>query len=352
MTVSKEETPTQGILTKTTPADQGLVKFPTLSPHLEFHNIGDDQSILVSESFNTLLEGKLYSDVLSLLDRSCTLETIVAELKDEHDLASVLTTIATLSSKGYVVSAEHSMDRAQAAYWSTLGASPRWVEHRLAEARVQIEGDNAELARLLREAGVVVSKVDPQLNVLICEDYLAQEFTARNRRQLALKAPWMLARPRGIEPLFGPIFHADAIGPCWSCLAHRLRSHQEVHAFLRAVSGENEAFKPFATNSVALDGIYRLIANEIVNWLVLGVSASLHQHAIVVNIATFETSKHYTMRRPQCSDCGDQNLIRSDRSPVPLCLSASPKTERNSGGTRSVPASGHIAKISPPHKSG
>ena len=59
-TTQTKMNPRQGILTKTTPADQGLVELPALAPHLQFHEIGEGQMLLVSESFDTLLHGGLY----------------------------------------------------------------------------------------------------------------------------------------------------------------------------------------------------------------------------------------------------------------------------------------------------
>ena len=57
--------PRQGMLTKTTSSDQGLVELPALVPHLQFHVIGEQQTLLVSETFNTLLHGELYCNLLS-----------------------------------------------------------------------------------------------------------------------------------------------------------------------------------------------------------------------------------------------------------------------------------------------
>ena len=137
--------PRHGILVKTTPADVGLVQLPALTPHLQFHEIDEQQTLLVSESFNTLLHGKLYSNLLPLLDGRRPLDEIVAALEGAHAAADVLAAMASLSAKGYVVSADHGMDRSRAAYWSSLGASPRWVEQRLAESRIAVEGDDGRL---------------------------------------------------------------------------------------------------------------------------------------------------------------------------------------------------------------
>ena len=328
--------PRQGILLRTTPRDQGLVRLPALAPHLQFRAIGEQQTLLVSESFNTLLHGKLYPDLLPLLDGRHAQEKIAARLADAHAVADVLAAIVSLTAKGYVVSAEHGMKAARAAYWSSLGASPRWVEQRLAESRVAVEGDGGRLAGCLEASGARVGTDDPTLTVIVCEDYLEEGLADVNRRQIELDAPWMPVRPRGIEPLFGPVFRPSGPGPCWACLAYRLRSHREVHNFLRNLGGEEAAFKPFAADPAVLEALYGLTAAEIVKWLVLDEAAPVNGQAIAMNIGTFASSQHPVMRRPQCPACGDESLHRPDRPPVPLSLERSPKAHLNSGGARTV----------------
>ncbi|MDE0386492.1 MAG: TOMM precursor leader peptide-binding protein [Defluviicoccus sp.] len=333
-----------GILTKATPEDRGRVELPALVPHFRFHDIGQQQTLLVSESFNTLLHGALNRDLLPLLDGGHRLDEIVEGLQGAHSAADVLAAVVSLSAKGYVVSADHGMDRCQAAYWSSLGASPRWVERRLAEARIAVEGGDERLSRHLADCGAGVRAADPELTVTVCDDYLEPRLADANRRRLEARAPWMLVRPRGMEALFGPIFRPGDRGPCWDCLAHRLRNHREVHGFLRNFAGEKAAFKPFASQPAVLEALYGLIAAEIVKWLVLDEAAAIHEHAIAMNVGTFETSRHRVMRRPQCLACGDEALHRPDRPPVPLKLGTSPKTHRNSGGARSVAPEVTLAK--------
>ena len=325
-----------GILTRTTSEDHGRITFPALTPHLQFRDIGDERALLVSESFNTLLHGKLYCDLLPLLDGQRPIDEIVAALRDTHLDAAVSATIVSFSGKGYVVSAEHGMDRNRAAYWSSLGASPRWVERRLAESSVDVLGGHVPLARYLEESGARVGTGDPTLTVVLCDDYLDAHLAGSNRRQLETAAPWTLVRPRGMEALFGPVFPAGGEGPCWDCLAYRLRNHQEVHSFLRNIAGEEAAFKPFATQPGVAHALYGLIAAEIVKWLVLDEAALIHAHAVAIDVGTLESSRHRVTRRPQCPACGDEAYRRPDRHPAPLCLKTSPKAHRNSGGARTV----------------
>ena len=344
MPAQTDTKPRQGILHRTTPADRDLVTLPALAPHLQFRDIGERQTLLVSESFNTLLHGELYPDLLPLLDGGHPQDEIVAALEGTHAAADVLAAIVSLSAKGYVVSADHGMDRHRAAYWSSLGASPRWVERRLAETSVAVEGDDGRLTGHLEESGTVVGARDPGLTVIICDDYLDARLAEANRRQLDMGAPWTLVRPRGMEALFGPVFRADREGPCWECLASRLRGHREVHAFLRNVVGEGAAFKPFAAEPAVLESLYGLIAAEIVKWLVLDRAAPIDERAIAMNVGTFTSSQHRIVRRPQCLSCGDEALHRADRPLAPLRLEASPKAHRNSGGARSVAPDVTLAK--------
>ncbi|MYE35779.1 MAG: TOMM precursor leader peptide-binding protein, partial [Gemmatimonadales bacterium] len=344
MAAEKHARPRHGILTRTTHADRGIVKFPALTPHLRFHDIGEAQVLLVSESFNTLLHGKLHGDLLPLLDGRHPCDEIVVALEGAHAATDVLATIAALAAKGYLVSADHGMDRSRAAYWSSLGASPRWVEERLAQSSVTVEGDDGGLSRHLEANGARVATGEPQLTVVVCGDYLEATLAEVNRRQLEAGAPWTPVRPSGMEPLFGPIFRADRQGPCWDCLAYRLRSHREVHGFLRNIAGEDAAFRPFAAQPAVLEAMYGLIAAEIVKWLALGESAPIHDQAIAMDIGTFASSHHRVVRRPQCLACGDEALYRPDRPPVPVSLKASPKAHRNSGGARIMAPGATLAK--------
>ena len=336
--------PRRGILIRTTPFDRGLVELPALAPHLQFRDVGEQQALLVSEWFNTLLHGKLYTDLLPLLDGRRSCDRIVTALKGAHAAADVTAAIASLSARGYVVSADHGLDQHRAAYWSSLGASPRWVERRLEESRIAVVGDEGRLAQHLEKCGGRVAPCDPALTVIVCDDYLDERLATENQRRLEQGTPWMLVRPRGVEPLFGPVFRADDTGPCWACLSYRLRSHREVHNFLRNFAGEEAAFKPFAADPAVLEGFCGLIAAEVVKWLVLEQEAPLHEQAIAMNLGTFTSSRHPVTRRPQCPACGDEALHRPDRAPVPLRLNASPKAHRNSGGARTVAPEVTLAK--------
>ena len=333
-----------GILSKITPLDRSPVAVPVLAPHLDFRLIGKDRTLLVSESLTTLLRGTIYGDILGLLDGRRERDDIVAALRDSHATLDVRAALTALTVQGYVVSGEHTMERGRAAYWSALGASPRWAEERLAASRVAVTGDNGRLARHLAAMAVDVVTNRPALSVTICDDYLDEGHADLNRRQIESGLPWMLVRPRGLEPLFGPIFRPAQDGGCWVCLTHYLRNHQEVRSYLCSRYGARAAPVPLVAEPAVQDAVYGLVAAEIAKWLVLEDGAPLHRAAITLRLDRGDRSHHPVRRRPQCATCGDEALSRPDRPPVSVRLRSSPNGTRNCAGLRSVSPEATLAR--------
>ena len=326
-----------GILKKTASADAAPIGKPALAPHFEVHTVDGRRAFLVSETFNTLLHGELHVDLLPLLDGRRSRSDILAALSGKHSESAIGSALAALASKGYVVSGDHAMDPGQAAFWTSLGVSPRWAEERLAASSVSVSAGGRSLARRLGAMSVTVEGRDPTLSVTVCGEYLDPAHAEINRRNIAAGAPWLLVRPNGVQPLFGPVFRPAEQGPCWACLAYRLRGHQEIHNFLRNLTGDDAACAPRAAEPAVAEAVHALAAVEIAKWLVLGDAAPIHGHAISLNAADPGSERHAIMRRPQCLACGDESLYRPDRPPVPVRLRPSPKNVRNSGGLRSVP---------------
>ncbi len=351
--------PVSGMPGKTA-ADTGLIARPKLAPHFQCHAIDDQQVFLVSESFNTLLHGKIYSSLLPLLDGCQTRSNIIDSLSDEYSEAEVSKALTSLTARGYVVSGDYQMVDGRAAFWTALGATPCWAEERLSAASVTVSGDVISLTSLVTQLqGMGITVLDeesvggikpemetPALAVVFCNDYLDEHLESVNRRHIESGMPWMLIRPGGLQPLFGPVFRPAEQGACWCCLAYRLQGHQEVHNFLRNLTGDNNTVAPRAIEPAVAELICSLAAVEIAKWLLLGKNASLHNAAISLDTDNLKVRHHRVMRRPQCIACGDENLFLPDRQPLPVQLQSSPNKIRNSGGLRSVSPKATLAKYS------
>ena len=320
------------------------VERPTLAPHLEYRAIGDGQILLISETFNTLLHGAVYEALLPLLDGDRSQESIVAALDGAHPQADVRKALAFLEARSYIVAGDHGMERGRAAFWSSQGVSPRRLEQRLQAAQIALHGDADQLAPRLQALGVAVGSDRPTLSVYMASDYLDDKFIAINQEHLQSATPWTLVRPAGMQPIFGPVFRPAQNGPCWTCLSHRIRNHQEVHSFVRNHCGAEAAFRPNVAEPVALEVVCGMAAIEIARWLALGDAAPLHDHAITLDVSDMKSTHHQVMRRPQCPVCGDEQLYRIDRPARPLRLQSAPKTLCNSGGARTATPAQTLAR--------
>ncbi len=321
-------------LFRVTEADRGTVERPLLSPHLEVRPLGGEAALLVSETFNAALYGRRYVDLLPLLDGTRTRREIAAALSGTYGPLEIQTALVSLASKGYAVSGEFGLDRDAAAFWCSVGVSPRWAEERLGSARVSVSGDEGgRLGSALAAMGLAVVADGATLNVVRASDYLEHEET--NRRHLASGVPWVLVKADGSWPLFGPVFRPGEGGACWACLAHRMRGNNEVENYLRNAGGAGVV--PQVTVPPFADAVLGLAATEIARWVVLGDAAALHEHALSLSLYDLAGERHPVMRRPQCAACGEEALRRADRAPSPVALGSSPKPVRNSGGLRSVP---------------
>ena len=318
-----------------TPEDRGIIERPMLRPNFQHHLLGHEAVMLVADTAANVLYGQRYADLAPLLDGTRDRHEIAAALQEKHAPLAVQTTLVSMATKGYICSAEYSMDSGSAAFWSEVGVSPRYAEQRLKAARIALHGDDPKLAAAIEGAGMTLASAEDQesLAVFVTRDYLDDANRELNRRRLEAGSPWMLAALGGIWPIFGPVFR-PAEGPCWHCLAHRFNGNREVERFVRlhgeARKAESRiAFAPF------VELMRQLAAVEIALWVVSGDRAALHEHAIGGNVATGR-SQHRVMRRPQCMSCGDADHHRPDRPAVPVTLRPSPKPVRNSGGVRIV----------------
>ena len=323
-----------------TEADRGLVERPLLVPYLEVRLLDREVALLVSETFSAALYGRLYFDLLPLLDGTRTRHEIVSELSGAYRPIEVQTALVSLASKSYVVSGEFEIGREAATFWCLLGVSPRWAEERLASARVSVSGDEGgRLGSALEAMGLAMVSNDAEatLRVVRTTDYLDTGHAETNQRCLVAGTSWVLVKAAGSWPLFGPVFRPSKGGACWACLTHRLRGNNEVDNFLRNALGHSASILPSVTAPPFADAVVGLAAMEIAKWVVQEEASALHEHALSMSVHDLVGERHLVMRRPQCTACGDEALYRPDRESVPVVLGPSPKPVWNSGGLRSVP---------------
>ncbi|KRV47777.1 hypothetical protein AQ490_05225 [Wenjunlia vitaminophila] len=171
------------------------------------------------------------------------------------------------------------------------------------------------------------------LTVVLCEDYLSDELAAVDAAHRASGRPWLLAKPVGADLWVGPAFRAG--GPCWHCLAHRLRGHRQAEGHVQRALGRSGPVPRPVGGLAALDGLgARLVALEAVKWLA-GHRHPAQQGVWVLDSLSLESRTHPLRARPQCSACGDPSLV-AEATSRPVVINSRPKVAMLSGDHRAL----------------
>ena len=307
-------------------------------PHLELKILDSERAFLLGEREQFMLTGKLQVLMAPLLDGRRSVQELAAALEGRVSLPEVLYTLSLLEKRGYVVEVTSELSLEAAAFWQASGTPPAEAAARLAEAPVTVlalDGlDPAPLAQALAGAGLTVQDGAPFQLVLV-RDYLTPELEALNQRALARRELWMPVKPTGMAPWVGPVFRPGE-GPCWACLAHRLRWNRPVETFLRETTGASGPLtRPRAELPASLRMGLDLAATSLARWLVTGRQGSLGQALLALDFPRLQLTEHAVVRRPQCPACGEPELLKS-RGARPVVLEARPRGFTEDNGFRSI----------------
>lgn len=331
--------------------------------HLRPVLAGGERVFLLGEQEQFVLKGRLYELVASMLDGQRSIREIISALEDHAHPAEVYYTIDSLLDKGYLVDASPELDAGVAAFWQSLGIEPGAARDRLdavsvavmrvgaeaataaatatatttgaeTEAAAKDEGDIEPARRALEAAGL---RVDSQadLVLVITDDYLAPELETLNLRAIAEGSPrWMLLKPTGTTAWIGPIFRPGE-GPCWTCLAARIRHNRPVEAFLQSRSGDQQKRTPppSVTPASSLSALH-LAAVHLARFIASGGHSPLTSALLTLELAGTNAETHSIKKRPQCPVCGDKDLLRR-RAESPIALTTRPKRAADNPDSKS-----------------
>jgi ribosomal protein S12 methylthiotransferase accessory factor len=171
-------------------------------------------------------------------------------------------------------------------------------------------------------------------SVVLCDDYLAPQLRTIGARHRAKGRPWLLAKPCGAEPWVGPVFRPDS-GPCWSCLAHRLRAHRRSELPVQQALGMAGPVPRPVTSLTAGRALgLHMVVLEAAKWLA-GMRRGVPDAVCTLDTLTLRTSHHPVQRRPQCPECGDTGLV-AERVRRPVVAMSRPKAAHGGGNDRAL----------------
>jgi ribosomal protein S12 methylthiotransferase accessory factor len=248
----------------------------------------------------------------------------------------VLYALLKLEENGYVTEAAPGPSSEAAAFWGASGVDAARAASLLAATPVAVLASGGEdtgpLAEALAMAGVVVQD-GAALRVVVTRDYLDPALEALNRRAFGERSRWMPVKPTGSTPWIGPMFRPGA-GPCWACLAVRLRANRPVETYLADRSeGAAPIVPPRALLPASARAALDLAALTVARWIVDGGRGSVDDKLLALDLRRPGVEQHTVVRRPQCPACGDPDLMRK-RAEAPVVLEPRPKGFTADGGYR------------------
>lgn len=305
--------------------------------HLRAEAAGDELVFLLGDDVQFALRGRIYALVAPLVDGTRAVGEILAALAGVAPAPDVYFALRTLEQRGYLVDVAPSRalglsDRA-AGFWHALGNDPAVAAARCAGPPITVDAlagaEAAPVRAAIVEAGLRLAGPDDDrdpaaIRVVVTTDYLDPALAEIDRAARADGRRWLPLRPTGLAPRFGPLF-GRADGPCWRCLAHRLRWNRPIEAFLQRRTG---APAPLTVPPIALTGSARTAANlaalALAWWLADGGTGAIDDHLIAIELTELRGVRHRVTRRPQCPACGDPARY-TERARAPVELTSRPK---------------------------
>jgi ribosomal protein S12 methylthiotransferase accessory factor len=319
---------------------------PQFAPNYSVYVLPPDSVCFYSEDRKFFLHGELFCIVADAIAAGKSFGQIVREQTKKFPADVVDQAIKWLIERRYIVPKRQTAADAAAGYWATLGIPLEMAAKNLQKCKVRVQSVDAkgakQLGAALRKLGVRVVDRSATLTVVLVDDYLEGKLEPLNRQHLSDRTPWLLVQPSGVFPLVGPVF-SPGKGPCWTCLAERMKRNREVRAMLDRRQARRVAVSPLAKDSLGHSGI-ELAAVEIAKAIASDFRTPLNDHLVSLDLSGPTIVKHYVPRRPQCPSCGQKKLRDPRREPVPLVLTAGAKPVMTSGGYRSVSSRATVAK--------
>lgn len=324
-----------------------------LKPQFSVHVVGDRQVLLLSEERSFRLKGKLYVALVPYLDGTHTPEEIIDAFKERAPEERVRFALSNLLDKDYAGPYAQGAPDARQAFWVELGLNPVDAERSLGGLRLaavtlgRSEGADAAAAErfgaAMSDAGIGVAEPDDaDLLVALVDDYLQPELAELNERMRADGRRWLPLKPGGSMPYLGPVFRPDD-GPCWACLAKRLRENRPGDGL---VAGNGLAVRPArARTPASLALAMNLAAVELARLGAGAEDAALERHVLSLNLKTHALRRHLVHWQPHCPVCGSRDIDPLESGMRPIEVTPQAMVPQADGGWRVASAEDVLSRL-------
>lgn len=298
---------------------------PRLAPDARYLAVGSEGVLFQTESEGAFaVSGSLWQRLLPKLDGAKSVEELAEEFGNPSEVFEFYRALFLLKKRKLVEDGPAPTDPAEL-FWKASGTGAR---------RVRIESIGGVSTELLeRMLAIAEIEIDPSasITIVLTDDYRRNSLALINERQLQNKNPWLLMRCCGWRTWLGPVFTPGA-GPCWECLASRLRMNQTELEFVEGLAGGTAVAEPLP--STAATSLLVSFAVPVIERVCLTRDAGALVNSIwTIQLDTFTHDTHHVVRRPQCPACGNPALAGGSAD---FHLQARPATAETNVESRSA----------------
>jgi len=323
----------------------GLDEVLAFKPTLSIERLGANTAFLIGEREHFVLSGARTIDIAMLVDGRRTVHEVLRAAGEAIAEPETLYILGQLAARGYLVRATPDLAPNDAAFWHGVDRDAKAAAEGLKGWAVAVRSldDSVPaswMADALVQAGVRVDG-EASAQVVVSDDYLHPKLEAIDRDARRTGTPWFVIKPTGARPLIGPGFD-PGVGPCWDCLAFWIRQNRPIEELVRRQgTHERQITPPVAAIEASVRTACGLGALAIARTLSRGrenasVPHPLRSRVLALDLASFQTTAHAVVQRPQCPTCGDptQMTVVGER---PIELSPIEKAHYEDGGYRRQP---------------
>ena len=315
---------------------------PKFKSNYLIEKIGAEGVVLLSENNYQYLSGEPLMSIVALINGKNSVDDIITRLEGKISMPEIFYVLEVLKNKGHIVEAIGGVDTATEAFWHGQYVTDSQALSEISKKRVAVKIINnfmpfAEVLSEFKRAGIQVVSENPELEIVLTDDYDQEEIAIINKRNLSSALPWLLIKPVGIIPWIGPFFNLKTESACWECMMQRIRSNRQMEAYIKSIKGQTT---PLLTSIASYPPSVSIALNigiiEAARYLVMNTNTRLHNTLLSFSANSFEITKHHVAKRPQCKICGSEDYLKIEYSPKIVQLSPSPKKFKNDGGHRTM----------------
>lgn len=327
---------------------QPELEHPRLRSDLRVDVVSGADVLVMDGAERYIFNSPALVQILPLLDGLNTVPDIAAELSSELSLPSLLRTVGSLTTGGFLVEGPASSNASETAWFDHLGIGPEIGAPRVASTKVSVNAvggvDIAELVDDLTDLGLSVVGLDAaDIDIVLCDDYLNPELEEFNARSLREDRPLLLASPTRAELWLGPLMVPGLTG-CWRCLQQRLSGNRQMERYIQRVKGVDWANPSVPAATVVTSRVASAMVATEVGRVATGSTRhpGLLGRIVTTDIVTGSSDDHVLVRQPQCPACGDPEAHRTDR---PVVLTSQRKIDGVDSGHRVIDPAETVARL-------